>query len=163
GVVLAFAVVRTFTHSRLVALPRLQEVHVDGRVLSVTLVLSVLSGVLFGLLPALNSMRARATGELTTRETSHRSVRRLTSGLVVAQLALSVVLLIGAGLMLKSFERLTGLDLGFRPQGITTIPLALPPRYNSESTLNPFLATLLEQIRATPGIKSAALAWGLPF
>jgi hypothetical protein len=141
----------------------LHEVHVDGRVLSVTLALSVMSGILFGLLPALHSVRARTTGELTTRETAPRSVRRLNSGLVVAQLALSVVLLIAAGLMLESFQRLTALDLGFRPEGVTSIALPLPPKYNSASAANPFYATVLDQVRATPGIKSAALAWGLPF
>ena len=163
GVALAFGAVRVFTHSRLVALPRLQEVHVDGRVLAVTLALSVLSGILFGLLPALHGARARTAGELAMRETAQRSVRRLNSGLVVAQLALSVVLLIAAGLMLESFQRLTSLDLGFRPEGITSIALPLPPKYNSASTANPFFSTVLEQVRATPGVKSAALAWGLPF
>jgi predicted permease len=163
GVALAFGAVRIFTSSRLVALPRLHEVHVDGRVLSVTLALSVMSGILFGLLPALHSVRARTTGELTTRETAQRSVRRVNSGLVVAQLALSVVLLIAAGLMLESFQRLTALDLGFRPEGVTSIALPLPPEYNRASTANPFYATVLDQVRATPGIKSAALAWGLPF
>jgi predicted permease len=163
GVALAFGAVRVFTNSRIVALPRLHEVHVDGRVLAVTLALSVLSGILFGLLPALHSVRARPAGELTSRESAHRSVRRLNSGLVVAQLALSVVLLIAAGLMLESFQRLTAVSLGFRPDGVTSIALPLPPRYNNAATANPFYATVLEQMRATPGIKSAALAWGLPF
>ncbi len=163
GIALAFGAVRVFTNSRIVALPRLQEVHVDGRVLAVTLALTIASGVLFGILPALHSVRARATGELTTRETAQRSVRRLNSGLVVAQLALSVVLLIAAGLMLESFDRLTSLDLGFRPQGVTAVALPLPTRYNSASTANPLFATVLEHVRATPGVRSAALAWGLPF
>jgi predicted permease len=163
GVAMAFAAVRVFTNSRLVALPRLHEVHVDGRVLAVTLAISVLSGVLFGLLPALQSVRARTTGELTMRETAQRSVRRLNSGLVVAQLALSVILLIAAGLMLESFQRLTAVNLGFRPEGITSIALPLPSKYNSASTANPFFATILEQVRAVPGVRSAALAWGLPF
>ena len=163
GVALAFGAVRVFTNSRIVALPRLHEVHVDGRVLAVTLAVSVMSGVLFGMLPALQSLRARATGELTTRDSAQRSVRRLNSGLVVAQLALSVVLLIAAGLMLESFQRLTALNLGFRPDGITSIALPLPSRYNSASAANPLYATILEQVRAVPGVRSASLAWGLPF
>jgi putative ABC transport system permease protein len=163
GVALAFGAVRVFTNSRIVALPRLHEVHVDGRVLTVTLAMSVISGVLFGILPALQSLRARATGELTTRDTAQRSVRRLNSGLVVAQLALSVVLLIAAGLMLESFQRLTALNLGFRPDGVTSIALPLPSKYNSASTMNPFYTTILEQVRAVPGVRSASLAWGLPF
>jgi predicted permease len=163
GVALAFGAVRLFTSARLVALPRLQEVHVDGRVLAVTLTLSMISGILFGLMPALQSARTRASGELSMRETAQRSVRRLNAALVVAQLALSVVLLIAAGLMLESFQRLTALDLGFKPDGITSVALPLSSRYNSSTVANPFYTTLLDQVRALPGVKSAALAWGLPF
>ena len=165
GVGLAFGAVRAFTNSRLVALPRLHEVHVDGRVLAVTLAISVLSGILFGLLPAVHGTRARLAGDLTTgaRESGHRSVRRINSGLVVTQLALSVVLLVGAGLMLESFRRLTGVDLGFEPDGVTSVSLPLPPKYNSATLVNPFYAMVVERVRATPGVRAAALAWGLPF
>ena len=165
GVALAFGAVRAFTHSRLVVLPRLHEVHVDGRVLAVTLAISVISGVLFGLLPAIHGTRTRLAGDLTTgaRESGHRSIRRVNSGLVVTQLALSVVLLVGAGLMLESFKRLTGVELGFQPEGITSVSLPLPPKYNSATTANPFFSTVVERARATPGVRSAALAWGLPF
>ncbi|HEY2375465.1 MAG TPA: ABC transporter permease [Gemmatimonadaceae bacterium] len=166
GVALAFIAVRTFTHSSLIALPRLDEVRVDARVLAVTLAVTLTSGVLFGLLPAMHSLRSRLASDLTSgsRESAHRSVRRVNNGLVVAQLSLSVVLLIASGLVLESFRRLTTLDLGFRPDGVTSISLPLPPQYkNSASRANPFFATLLERVRATPGVTSAALAWGLPF
>jgi predicted permease len=165
GVGLAFLAVRTFSRSRIVSLPRLDEVHVDVRVLTVTLVLSVASGILFGLLPALHSARGRATADLTSgaRESAHRSVRRVNGALVIAQLSLSVVLLIAAGLTLESFRRLTAVDLGFHPDGVTSISLPLPPRYNSASVAVPLFSTLLDRVRATPGVKAAALAWGLPF
>jgi predicted permease len=166
GVALAFIAIRAFTHSGLVALPRLGEVHVDARVLAVTVVVTLTSGVLFGLLPALHGLRGRPAADLTSgaRESAHRSVRRFNNGLVVAQLSLSLVLLIASGLMLESFRRLTTLDLGFRPDGVTSIALPLPPKYsNSATRTNPFIATLLERVRAIPGVQSAALAWGLPF
>src|ERR1043166_6421024 len=169
GVVLAYVAVRAFTHSgalSIVALPRLGEVHVDARVLAVTLIVTLTSGVLFGLLPALHGFRGRRAADLSSgaRESAHRSVRRFNNALVVAQLSLSLVLLIASGLMLESFRRLTTLDLGFRPEGVTSIALPLPPKYsNSATRTNPFIATLLERVRATPGVQSAAFAWGLPF
>src|SRR6185295_19296454 len=96
GVGLAILAVRLFTHSTLATLPRINEVVVDGRVLAFTLAVSIASGLLFGLLPAIHAGRARLTSDLTAgqRETSHASSRRINNGLVVAQLSLSVVLLI---------------------------------------------------------------------
>ena len=165
GVALAVASVRAFTHSSLASLPRIDEVHVDGRVLAFTLGVSVVSGVLFGLLPALHGARSRLTSDLTAgqRESSHRSTRRANNVLVVAQLSLSVVLLVAAGLVLKSFQRLTQIDLGFRADDVTSIALALPSRYNSAAAETPFVAQLLAQVRAVPGVKGAALGWSLPF
>jgi putative ABC transport system permease protein len=80
----------------------------------------------------------------------------------VAQLALSVVLLIAAGLVLKSFQRLTRLDLGFRPEGVTSIALALPNRIDNAAAMRTFVNTTLERVRAVPGVQSASLAWALP-
>ncbi len=165
GVALALAGVRIFTHSSLATLPRIDEVAVDGRVLAFTLVVSIASGVLFGLLPALHAARSRLTSDLTAgqRESSSRTGRRINNGLVIAQLALSVMLLIAAGLVLKSFQRLTTLDLGFRTAGVTSFSLALPPRINNSLTFTAFLSSALEQVRAVPGVRSAALAGSIPF
>jgi predicted permease len=165
GVVLAGALVRAFTHSPLVSLPRIDEVHIDGRVLAFTLLTSVASGMLFGLLPALHSVRSRLTGDLAAgqRETSHRSARRINNGLVVVQLSLSVVLLVSAGLVLKSFQRLTHTDMGFRAEGVTSITLPVPRRLNSSASMNAFLNTVIGQVRAVPGVRSASLSWSLPF
>lgn len=165
GVALAVGAVRAFAHSPLASLPRIDEVTVDGRVLAFTLVVSVLSGVLFGLLPALHAARSRLTSDLSAgqRESSHRSTRRVNHLLVVAQLSLSVVLLVAAGLVLKSFQRLTQIDLGFRAEDMTSISLPLPSRYNSATVETPFINTILEQVRAVPGVRAAALGWSLPF
>ena len=165
GVALAYGAVRAFTGSELAALPRINEVHVDFRVLSVTLALSLASGLLFGLLPARHAARTRGALALSggARDGARRSVRRANDLLVVAQLALSVVLLVGAGLMLQSFRQLTSTDLGFRPEEVTAVSLPLPPRYNSAATANPLIAAVLDRVRAVPGVQSAALGWGLPF
>jgi putative ABC transport system permease protein len=165
GVALAVAAVRWFTHSSLATLPRMDEVTVDGRVLSFTLLVSVASGLLFGLLPAINARRVRLTSDLTAgqRESSRGASRRLNNALVVAQLSLSVVLLIAAGLVLKSFERLTQVDLGFHPEGVTSISLPLPQRIaNDAARINTFTNTTLSRVRAIPGVQMAALASAVP-
>ena len=164
GVSLAIGAVRTFTHSKLAALPRIDEVAVDARVLAFTLVVSVLSGLLFGLLPALHAGRSRLT-DLTAgqRESSHAGSRHVNNALVVAQLSLSVVLLIGAGLMLKSFQRLTQVNLGFRPDGLTSIALPLPQRIaRSSLAMSSFVNTTLERVRAVPGVELVSLGTTLP-
>lgn len=165
GVSLAVVAVRVFTHSNLATLPRIDEVGVDLRVLAFTLTVSVVSGVLFGLLPAIHATRSRLTSDLTTgqRESSRGSSRRINDALVVAQLSLSVVLLIAAGLVLKSFQRLTQVDFGFRPDGVTSIALALPQRISADAAaMKGFMNVTLERVKAVPGVQSASLAWALP-
>ena len=165
GVALAVAAVRGFTHSNLATLPRIDEVAVDGRVLAFTLVVSIASGVLFGILPAIHAGRARLTSDLTAgqRESTHDGSRKLNNVLVVTQLSLSVVLLIAAGLVLKSFQKLTEVDLGFHPDGVTSIVLPLPQRLaNDAARVNAFVNATLSRIRTIPGVQTAALAWAVP-
>jgi putative ABC transport system permease protein len=165
GVTFAVTAVRLFTHSKLAALPRIDEVSVDGRVLGFTLLISVVSGVLFGLLPAFHSARTTPTSDLSTgqRESSHRASRRINNTLVVGQLGLSVILLVAAGLVLKSFQRLTSVTMGFRTENIMTVALALPARINTGAAMPGFVATMLEQVQAVPGVRAASLSWSLPF
>ena len=165
GVALAILAVRLFTHSSLATLPRIDEVAVDGRVLAFTLAVSVASGLLFGLLPAIHAGRARLTSDLTAgqRESSRGASRRANNALVVAQLSLSVVLLIAAGLVLKSFQRLTQLDLGFKPEGITSLKLPLPQRIGTDAArMSTFVNATLSRVRDIPGVQSAALTSALP-
>lgn len=164
GVSLAILAVRAFTHSTLATLPRIDEVSVDGRVLAFTLAVSVASGLAFGLLPAMHAARGQLTGNLIAgqREGARGPSRRINNALVVGQLSLSVVLLIAAGLVLKSFQRLTQLDLGFRPEGVASIALALPSRINNAAAMRTFVNTTLERVRAVAGVQSASLSWALP-
>jgi predicted permease len=165
GTMLAFVLVRTLTHSSTISLPRLGEVTVDARVLGVTFALSLVSGVLFGLLPAIHATRARLASSLAAgqRGSGQQSVRRANSALVIAQLALAIVLLVSAGLMLESFRKLMNTDLGFRTDNLTTIALPLPLRINGAGALNAFVRTTLDAVRAVPGVRSAALGWSVPF
>jgi putative ABC transport system permease protein len=165
GVALAYIAVRAFTHSNLAALPRVDEIVVDGSVLMFTLGVSVMSGLLFGMLPALHAGRARLSAALTSgqRESSRGGSRRVDSALVVAQLSLSVVLLIAAGLVLKSFQKITQLDPGFRAENVSAIMLPLPQRTSSSAlAIKAFVDQTLSLARAIPGVQSASLTTALP-
>jgi predicted permease len=134
-------------------------------VLAFTVAVSVASGLLFGLLPAIHAGKVHLTSDLTAgqRESSRGASRRVNNALVVAQLSLSVVLLIAAGLVLKSFQHLTQLDFGFHPDGVTSIALPVPQRIaNDAGRLNTFVNAILQRVRAIPGVQSAALTAALP-
>jgi len=163
---IAALAVRAFTHSDAVSLPRVDEVGVDGRVFMFTLGVAVFAGLLFGLAPVLHTMGSRLSGDLAAgqRETSHRSIRRLNGALIIAQITLSVTLLISAGLVLKSFRRLLHTDLGFEPSGATAMSLPLPrQKYMNNSSAVPFMIAILDELRSIPDIRATALTSMVPF
>jgi putative ABC transport system permease protein len=143
---------------------RIDEVRLSGTVLAFTAALTVLTGLLFGFMPAL---RAYAMGLAAgMREGGRGSVahRRLNSALVAVQFALSLILLIGAGLLLKSFQRLQSVDLGFNPEQTLTMVATLPQtKYPDEEHALHFYNSALEELKNSPGIKSAGLTTNLPF
>ena len=145
-------------------LRRNAEVRVNGSVLAFTLALSVLTGVAFGVLPALRASRPDL--ETLLREghsTDPRSRRRLRSALVVAEIALSLMLLIGAGLLLRSFAKVAQVDLGFRPRGILTMQLSLPAsRYPDGKAEIRFEQELRRRVATLPGVRAVAVAQSLP-
>ena len=126
--------------------------------------LSVLTGLLFGFMPAL---RAYAMGIASgMREGARGTVshRRLNSALVAVQFALSLVLLIGAGLLLKSFQRLESVNLGFNAENTLTMVATLPrAKYDNEEKALRFYDSALERLRNSPGIRSVGLTTNLPF
>ncbi|WP_224242588.1 ABC transporter permease [Hyalangium gracile] len=146
-------------------LPRAAEVRLDGRVVVFTAAISVLTGVLFGLVPALQASRADLHGAMREGErgtTGHGS-GRVRSVLVVSQVALALVLLVGAGLFLRSFVALQAVDAGFEPQGVLTARLSLPEeRYSEEPKRAAVLREFLERARAAPGVEAAGLSTLLP-
>jgi putative ABC transport system permease protein len=146
-------------------LPRHTEVELDGRVLGFTLLVSVLTGVLFGLAPAVQSSAPDL--HATLKGAGGRTVSgegRSRSALVVGEVALAVVLLIGAGLLLRSLWRLQGVEPGFQTDNVLTWSLALPPGdYPDERRQGAFFQEVVSRVEALPGVTSAAAVVTLPY
>ena len=146
--------------------PRAAEVHIDGVVLAFTLAISVLSGLLFGFAPALSSGE-QVSGVLkhsNAQSTSSRGRQRLRAGLVVVQIAVSFVLLIGAGLMMRSFFRLTRVDPGFSADRVLTFRVTPNfTHYSKNEQLSQLSDEMLRRVRAVGGVESAASATNFPF
>ena len=145
---------------------RANEVRIDGVVLGFTLVVSVLSGLLFGFAPALSSGErvSDALKQGSGQATGSRRRQRLRAGLVVVQIAVSFVLLIGAGLMIRSFEKLLSVDPGFSPDRVLTMNLS--PNFSRYTQNAQFVAlgdNILRSVRAVGGVESAALSSSFPF
>jgi putative ABC transport system permease protein len=147
-------------------LPRSSEVRVSRHVLAFTFGLSVVTGLVFGLLPALASSRADTVhfDKLRTARGTTRGERRFRGTLIVLETALVLVLLIGAGLLLKSFWKLQHVDPGFRPEGLMTMTLLLPERsYQAKEVKRDFYEGLLERIEQLPDVSDVAAVNLMPF
>jgi putative ABC transport system permease protein len=145
------------------AIPRSREIGLDWRVLAFTIGVSFLTGILFGLIPAVQA--GRVDVHETLKETGRGTAGRhwLRSSLVVVQVATTLVLLIGAGLMIRSFYLLQKVNPGFNHEHLTSFSVALPQRkYANGEQRGAFYNRLLENIRALPGVESAGAATGLP-
>ncbi|MFP2913401.1 FtsX-like permease family protein, partial [Pyxidicoccus sp. 3LFB2] len=146
-------------------LPRATEVRLDLYSVLFTAGVSLLTGVLFGLVPAIQASRADLNSALRegTRGTDGKKAGRVRSGLVVAQVALALVLLVGAGLFAKSFHALSEVEAGFTPEGVLTASLALPQTaYADTARRSSFMQTLLARLHALPGVESAGVTNMLP-
>jgi len=148
-------------------IPRLEEVGLDARVLAFTFGVSALTGVVFGLLPALSASKADLSVSLkeggSRGSTAGAGARRLRATLVVAEVAITVVLLAGAGLMVRSFMAIQSVDPGFRPERILTFDFALPmTKYNEEPQRAAFFEQLTTRAAALPGVERAAVVSALP-
>jgi putative ABC transport system permease protein len=148
------------------SVPRLNQIGIDGRALGWTALVSLLTGVLFGLAPALQSSRLslnetlKEDGRGATESPDKRRWRDL---LVISELALAVMLLIGAGLLVKSFWRLQRVDSGVDTDRVLTMQLALRgQRYADPRQVDAFYPRLLERIQALPGVRTAAVSNSLP-
>jgi len=146
-------------------LPRLDTVHTDGWVLGFTLLVSVLTGILFGLVPALQAARPDLTAALAEggRSGSSAGRQRFRRGLVVAQIALALMLVTSAGLLIRSFVRIRGVDPGFDPSRLLTAEVELSAvRYDTPAKIRAFYDELIRRLDALPGVRSAAAARALP-
>ncbi|HWS87821.1 MAG TPA: ABC transporter permease [Pyrinomonadaceae bacterium] len=144
---------------------RAGEVTLDWRVLAFTLGLSLLTGLLFGLAPALQASKADFVEALKEGGRTGQGLARsrLRSGLVVGEVALTLVLLVGAGLLLKSFSRLLAVDPGLDPRNVLTMDVALPPaKYDEPQRVTAFYERLLQEAAALPGVEAAGAVSVLP-
>jgi putative ABC transport system permease protein len=144
--------------------PRADDVGVDLRVLGFTLVVAVLTGVFFGLVPALASSRPNLNDALKEGErgsTGHR--HKVRNVLVVSEVALALVLLVGAGLMIRSVWSLQQVRLGFDPENLLTMQISLQGGPEDAQKTLSFTDQLERQLATVPGVTSAALTCGLPF
>jgi putative ABC transport system permease protein len=137
--------------------PRLGEIGLDAQVFAWTLGVSVTTGVLFGLVPALAASKPDLAESLkeSGRSTSGPGRSRARSLLVVSEVALALVLLIGAGLMIRSLARLQQVSPGFEPKNLLTMNISLPSRkYREKQQINTFFDQLFERVRAVPGVEA---------
>jgi predicted permease len=167
GLLLAFTSLDALLAISPVDLPRLATVKVDRAVIIFTFALSTLTGVVFGVIPALQASKLdlnQALKESSRSATESRRRYRLRGVLVVAEVALSLVLLIGAGLLIKSFWRLTRVDAGLNTGNVLTAGLSLPKyKYPDTNRQRTFYQQALERIRHVPGVEHAAVTYFLPF
>src|SRR5262245_2423598 len=147
--------------------PNESRIEVNAYVLIFCVAVSALTGILFGLAPALQSSRPDLVGALKddSRGSGASAGGRTRALLVVVEVALSVVLLVGAALTIRSFIALQQVDLGFRPERLMAVGLPLPPnRYSTWEQRNRFAQELLERVRNLPGVQAATIGFGgLPF
>ncbi len=166
GLLLAALGIRTIQGLEVGPVPRLAEVRLDSAALLVTLGVTLAAGLLFGVAPAIRASRVDPLDGLRdgARGGTSGGARRLSHGFVVAQFALSLVLLIGAGLLLRSFRRTLEVDPGFRPENVLTARVQLPwPKYGNDTVVRVFQSRLLEAVRSLPGVHQVGLANRVPF
>jgi putative ABC transport system permease protein len=141
-------------------LPSLPPVRLEARVLGFTFLASITTSLLFGMLPAFEASRS---GETTHRVAGGRRARRLRNLVVISEIALSLVLLTGSGLLIKSFVRLLAVDPGFNPHNVLTMNLTLPDtRYSTKHEAAQFYRRAMANVKATPGVNVAGFISHLP-
>jgi predicted permease len=167
GLALAYAAIRFLVALNPSNLPWIMDVSIDSTVLLFTLGVALGTGLLFGLVPALHVSRTnlqstlREGGRTGAADARGLAARRV---LVVAELALALTLLAGAGLLMRSFAQLSRVDPGFNPENVLTMNLTLPSaRYPSDTARIAFFEQVLERSAALPGVVNAGASTGLPF
>jgi len=165
GLLLGYWALHLLTTLAATSFPRVAEAHMDLRVLAFTVLVSLATGILFGLAPAFSSRHVThdALKEGGRGGTAGAGSQRLRGMLVVAEMALSLTLLVGAGLLIRSFLRLQEVDTGFRPAGVLTMRISLPEeKYAKIEQTRTFYRELLDRIRRLPGVDAVGGATGLP-
>jgi putative ABC transport system permease protein len=164
GLVLAVWLSRTLVALAPPTLPRLNEIGLDARVLLFTAAVTVVTALLSGILPALELSRPRGAAlKEGARTTTGRRERRIFGALVAAQLAIAVVLLVGGGLLLRSFSKLMAVDPGFRAERVLTLATSLPAQaYRDAASVRGFYTRLLDDLSQVPGVSTVGASTELP-
>ena len=166
GMGIAFASTRLLVAPVPASVPRLNELSLDLRVIGFSIAIALTTMVVFGLLPAIQASRQDPQDALradSRGSTSGAGRRRIRAALTIAEVALSVALLIGAGLLIRSFARLQQVDPGFAARGVMTANISLPATvYPSGPSRRAFYERFLNDLRGRPGIKAAAISSGPP-
>jgi putative ABC transport system permease protein len=166
GILLAFLGLKLLVAFNPSNLPRLQEINLDSRVLIFTLAVSVLTAILFGLAPMIRIFRIEiidALREAEGRVTGSRLARRLQSAFVISGMTLATVLLIGAGLLIKSFMQLKSVDPGFNPHNVLTMQVSTSPiLFPERQDIVQFWSDAMRRVEGMPGVKAVAAASDVP-
>ncbi len=165
GLMLASAGARVLAHSDAFSLPLRESVHIDTAALGFTLLMAMLTGLIFGLLPALQAPANAVHDSLkdsnrgSSEGARHNWIR---SALVVSEIAFACVLLVGAGLLVRSFLRVLDVDLGFRPERAAALRIDPSSQYSTRAKRNAYFDEVLRLVKSLPGIEAAGLTDVLP-
>ena len=164
GLLLAYLAVRAFLAFGPGQMPRLEEVGINSGVLLFTFVVCVGSGILFGLAPALESSRPSLGDPLkdASRSSSSASAHRTHRALLVFEVALALLLMIGSGLLIRSFVRLSNVNPGVQTDHVITAAISLPNKYADPPEVSQFWQQFLKKVQSLPGVKAAGITMSLP-
>jgi predicted permease len=163
GLVLTFAATRGIAHLTAFNLPLLSSVHVDGGVLAFTVLIAVATGLMLGVAPALQVSGLRMSSSLGQRGTSEGKDHTWLRGvLVVSEIAFACVLLVGAGLLIRSLIRVLDVQLGFRPESVAALRIDPNSQYSTQAQKNGYMTEAMRRVRDIPGVEGAGLTDSLP-
>jgi putative ABC transport system permease protein len=166
GVALAAVAVRIGVSRLPETLPRLDEISLDWQVVAFAIILAALTGLVCGMAPAFAALRTSVNNTLKEggrTGTAGGAHARLRSALVIGEIAIALILMVGSGLLLRSFEKMRAVDLGFRPDHVLTATYSLPrQQYPTQSSVDQFNEQLLRRLRQLPGVNSVGLTSFLP-
>ncbi len=166
GLGIAYGAVRGLVATVPVDLLRVDAIQIDGTVLAFTLAIAIVTGLLFGIAPAVHASRADLHDALKdgARSAGERGGHWLRRTLVVAEVALALTLLVGAGLLIRSFARLQGVDPGFEPTNLVTFSVALPrSKYEEPVSRAAFYEALVQRLATLPGVDAVGATSTMPF
>ena len=165
GLALGFVLMRLLVWLAPQSIPRIQNVAMDWQVFAAAAAVALVTGLVFGMVPAWHASQAQPAEALKTsaRSTAARAQAHWRAALTAAEIALSLILLVGAGLLLRSFARAMGVDLGFQPERVLALNVNLPElRYPGTDQRLTFFEELERRVAALPGVQAAAFANRLP-